>query len=174
MPKVATVPALSPIPNHAANRAREQGRGARSHDGFRTASIEERTAVLETRWEQTVPTLATSKDISDLRGEMRILENRLIKWGVGAGLALLAVFAAVFIANTARMDALDAKLETSVAKLDTKLETSIGKLDAKIDALAARQDARMDALDAKIDRLDAKIDARFDTLMVELRELRTK
>jgi len=110
-----------------------------------------------------VPTLATSRDISDLRGEMRNLENRLIKWGVGAGIALLAVFAAVFIANTARMDALDAKLESSVSRLD-----------AKIDALAARQDARMDALDAKIDRLDAKLDARFDAIMAELREQRSK
>jgi len=185
MAKTATAPALSAIPTHTARGVREQGR-------FRTASIEERTAALEARWEETVPTLATSKDISDLRGEMRNLENRLIKWGVGAGIALLAVFAAVFIANTARMDALDAKLETSIGKLDAKLETSVGKLDAKLEQSVSKLDARIDrldekidsrfdallvrqnALDAKFDRLDAKLDARFDAIMTELREQRGK
>jgi len=117
----------------------------RSHGGYRDASIDERVAVLETRWEETVPTLATSKDISDLRGEMRSLENRLLRWGVGALLTLLAVFAAVFIANTARMDALDAKL------------------DSRFDTLTARQD-----------KLDAKIDSRFDALMAELRAIRER
>jgi len=65
-----------------------------------------------------VPTLATSRDISDLRGEMgeirgemRNLENRLIKWVVGAGLALLAVVVVLFTANTARIDKLDAKID---------------------------------------------------------------
>jgi len=163
MAKTATAPLAHSLAQSVAHNAREQGRGSRSQGGFRTVSIEERTAALEARWEETVPTLATSRDISDLRGEMRNLENRLIKWGVGAGIALLAVFAAVFIANTARMDALDAKLETSVGKLDAKIETSVGKLDARIDRL-----------DAKIDRLDEKIDSRFDAIMAELRELRSK
>jgi len=130
MPKTATA-AGPQILAQAARPAREQGRGARSHGGYRDAPVEERVAVLEARWEETVPTLATSKDISDLRGEltgeMKNLENRLLRWGVGAVLALLAVLAATFAANTARMD-----------------------------SLAARQDARMDALDAK---LDARFDA---------------
>jgi len=156
MPKTATAPALSPLPAHTARGAREQGR-------FRTASVEERTAALEARWEETVPTLATSKDIS-------ALENRLMKWVIGAGLALLAVFAAVFIANTARMDALDAKIDASVGKLDTRIDRLDAKIDSRFDALAARQDA----LDAKFDRLDAKMDARFDAIMAELREQRGK
>jgi len=175
-----TAAALSSIPaaTHTAS-AREQESGAAKQGGFRTASIEERTAVLETRWEETVPTLATSKDISDLRGEMRNLENRLLRWGVGAGIALLAVFATIFIANTARMDALDAKLETSVGKLDAKLDASVGKLsdrmdrlDARMDRLDAKLDARFEALMARQDALDAKLDARFDALVAELRELR--
>jgi len=149
MPKTATAPAA---PYFHAKPAREQARA-------RTASIEERTAVLETRWEETVPTLATSRDISDLRGEMRNLENRLIKWGVGAGIALLAVFAAVFIANTARMDALDAKLDSRIDELKSDVRET---------------NARMDRLDARIDRLDAKLDARFDAIMAELREQRGK
>jgi len=161
MAKTVAAPALSSIPAYTARSAREQERGAAKQGGFRTASIEERTAILETRWEETVPALATRADISDLRGEMRNLENRLIRWGVSAGIALLAVFAAVFIANTARMDALDAKLDVSV-----------GKLDARIDKLDAKVDSRFDALVARQDALDAKLDARFDALMAELRELR--
>jgi len=126
MTKTATVPSPH-IYAQAVGSAREQGRRTRSHDGDSGAPVEERVAVLEARWEETVPTLATSKDISDLRGEMRNLENRLLRWGVGAVLALLAVLVATFTANTAR-----------------------------IDSLAARQDARMDVLDAKLDaRFDA-------------------
>jgi len=117
MAKTATA-AFPQSPAHVARDVREQGRGARQNNSYRNASIEERTAVLETRWAETVPTLATSRDISDLRGEMgeirvemRNLENRLIKWVVGAGLALLAVVVALFTANTARIDKLDAKID---------------------------------------------------------------
>jgi len=126
MAKTATAPTA---PYFHTKPAREQVRA-------RSVSLEERTAVLETRWEETVPSLATKRDLEHL-------ENRLLKWGIGAGIALLGVFAAVFIANTARMDALDAKL------------------DARFDTLTARQD-----------KLDAKIDARFDALMAEIRALR--
>jgi len=132
------VASLPQVPTREARTAREQERG-----GYRNASIEERTAVLETRWEETVPTLATNKDISDLRGEMRNLENRLIKWVVGTAIALVAVFVALFTANTQRMDAALAEL----------------KADSR-------------SMNARIDRLDEKIDSRFDALMAELREQR--
>jgi len=142
MAKTATA-AFPQSPAHIARDMREQGRGVRANNSYRNTSIEERTAVLEARWEETVPTLASKADIS-------ALENRLIKWGVGAGIALLAVFAAVFIANTARMDALDAKLDSALAEI---------KADNR-------------ATNARIDRLDEKLDARFDALMAEIRELR--
>jgi len=122
MPQAATLP----TPSHA----------PRSRAQPRTSSLEERTAVLETRWEQTVPTLATSKDISDLRSE-------LLKWGVGAVIALSAVFFALLDASTARTDSTLA--------------------DIKADGRATN---------ARIDRLDAKMDSRFDSLMAELRMLR--
>jgi len=148
MAQAATAP-LPLTPINGARDAREQEQGTRPSNSHRYTSLEERTAALEVRWEVTIPTLATKTDLINL-------ENRLLRWGIGAGIALLAVFAAVSIANTTRMDALDAKL----------------------DAVAARQDARMDALDAKvdrlnarIDRLDEKIDARFDALMAEIRAL---
>jgi len=155
MPKTATA-AAPQILAQAARNAREQGHDARSHGGYRDTPVEERVAVLEARWEETVPTLATSKDISDLRGElkgemselrgeMRNLENRLLRWGVGAVLALLAVLAATFAANTARIDSLAARMEQNTARLDS----------------------RMDAL-------DAKLDARFDALMAELRAIRER
>jgi len=165
MPTTATAPSPLIHAQAAARSAGEQGRSVRSHSGYRDAPVEERVAVLEARWEETVPTLATSKDISDLRGglrgemrelrgelkgemselrgEMRNLENRLLRWGVGAVLALLAVLAATFAANTARIDSLAARMEQNTARLD----------------------ARMDAL-------DAKLDARFDALMAELRASR--
>jgi len=151
MAQAATAPLpLSPV--HGAHDAREQERGTRPSNSTRNASIEERTTALEIRWEAIIPTLATKADVINL-------ENRLLRWGIGA--------AAVFIANTTRMDALDAKLDARFNALSARQD----KLDAKIDAVAARQDARMDALDAKIDRIDAKLDARFDALMAEIRAL---
>jgi len=135
--------ATAPLPTFAARNTREQVSAAHSHNVAGRGSIEERTAVLETRWEQTVPTLATKADLRDLG-------NRQLKWSSGAGIALLGVFAAVFIANTARMNVLDAKI------------------DARLDALTVRQGK----LNERIDKLDAKIDARFDALLAEIRALR--
>jgi len=108
MPQAATLPTQ-------AQRTQRRERGTVRH-----VPLEERVAVLETHAQQ----IATKADISDLRSEM-------IKWGVGAAIALFTAFAAMFIANTARID----------------------RLDAKIDAQAARQDARMDRLDAKLDTI---------------------
>jgi len=173
---------MRPVASQAATAPKfSQARKTTRERTVRHVPIEERVSVLETH----SPTLATRADISDLRSE-------IIKWGVGAVIALSAVFFALLAANTARtdgtladikadgramnarIDRLDEKIEASVAKLDAKLENSIAKLDAKIDALAARQDARMGALDAKIDRLDAKLDARFDALLSRQEKLDTK
>jgi len=163
MPATATAPSPLIHAHAAARSAREEGRGVRPHSGYRDAPIEERVAVLETRWEETVPTLATSRDISDLRGEMselrgeltgemKSLENRLLRWGVSAVLALLAVLAATFAANTARIDS----------------------LATRIDSLAAHMEQNTARLDARMDALDAKLDARFDALMAELRASRAR
>jgi len=114
MAKTATAPAAPFFKATPRRRASEPAQ----HATPRAASLEERTAVLETRWEETVPTLATSKDIAELRGEMRTLENRLIKWGVGGVIALAAVFFGMLAANTARIDRLDAKID---ARFDTLL-----------------------------------------------------
>jgi len=162
MAQAATAP-LPLTPVHGARDAREQEQSTRSSNSHRYDSLEERTAALEVRLEVIIPTLATKTDVINL-------ENRLLRWGIGAGIALLAVFAAVFIANTTRMDALGAKLDARFDALSARQD--------KLDAVAARQDARMDALDAKvdrlngrIDRLDEKIDARFDALIAEIRAL---
>jgi len=116
MPQAATLPTHSP---DARARPRAQPR---------TASIEERTAALEARWEETVPTLATSKDISDLRSEM-------IKWVVGAGLALFAAFAAMFMANSARIDTLATRTDARFDALDAKIDSRFDALMAEIRAL---------------------------------------
>jgi len=139
------MPHAATLPTHTPRRTRDT-RAAHSHNAARTASIEERTAVLETRWEETVPTLATSKDISDLRSE-------LIKWGVGAVLALAAVFFGMLAANTARIDRLDSKI------------------DSRIDGAIAELKADNRETNSRIDKLDAKLDARFDAMMAEIRAL---
>jgi len=96
----------------------------------RHVPVDERVSVLEARWEQTIPELATHRDISDLRSE-------IIKWVVGAGIALFAAFAALFIANTARIDALAARQDTRMDALDAKLDRLDAKMDSRFDALMA-------------------------------------
>jgi len=112
MAKAATAP-LPQVHSQAVRNVRSRG-------SYRTASIEERTGVLEARWEETVPTLATKADISDLRSE-------IIKWVVGAGLALLAVTVALFTANTARIDRLDAKIDARFDAIMAELREQRGK-----------------------------------------------
>jgi len=155
-PHAATLP-------QAASHARKSERAA-----VRSLPTEERVSVLEAQWDTLTPNLAKKADISDLRSD-------IIKWGAGAGIALFAAFAAMFIANTARIDRLDGKIDASVAKLDAKLEQSVASLNTRIDKL----EARIDRLDEKIDsRFDAlllrqdKLDAKFDALMAELRAQR--
>jgi len=145
MAKTATAPTAPYFPAKPAREPRRE----------RTASIEERTAVLETRWEETVPTLATSKDISDLRSE-------LIKWGVGAVLALAAVFFGMLATNTARIDRLD-------SKIDARMDAAIAEIKADNRAT----NARIDKLDAKLDSRIDKLDAKFDVMMAELRSQRS-
>jgi len=118
MPQAATLPTHA----HTPRRTRE------AH--ARTRSLEERVAVLETHSQA----IATKADISDLRSE-------ILKWGTGAAIALFAAFAALFVANTARIDRLDGKIDASVAKLDAKLEQSVAKLDARMDRLDTKLDA---------------------------------
>jgi len=88
---------------------------------FSTASIEERTAVLETRWEETAPTLVTKADLRE--GEVRLL-----KWGIGAGIALLAVVVALFTANTARIDSLAVRIDRLDEKIDARFDAIMVEL----------------------------------------------
>jgi len=119
----------------AASRSPEKSRG----------SLETRTTVLETRWEDTFPTLATKADV---RAESRGAETRMTLWIFGGALALAALLVPLLTANTARID-----------KLDTKIETSADRINARVDRLEEKIDARFE-----------KMDARFDELLGALRE----
>jgi len=181
MAQAATAP-LPLTPVNGAHAAREQERDARPSNSHRSASIEERTTALEIRWEVTIPTLATKTDVINL-------ENRLLRWGVGAAIGLAAVLTALFThsatrmdnalaANTAHMDSTLAahttRIDNALAANTARMDNAIAELKAESQAMNARidrLDSRMDRLDARIDRLDEKIDARFDALMAEIRAL---
>jgi len=141
MPTTATAP-LPVSPSLGERNEREPERGTGPRNNTRHASIEERTAALEVRWEVTIPTLATKTDVSNL-------ENRLLRWGIGAAIGLAAVLTALFTHSATRMD-------NAIAELKAESQT---------------MNARMDRLDSRMDRLDEKIDARFDALMAEIRAL---
>jgi len=146
MAQAATAP-LPLTPVNGARDTREQERGPHPRNGYRT--IEERTTALEIRWEAIIPTLATKTDVINL-------ENRLLRWGIGAAIGLAAVLTALFTHSATRMDNAIAELRAESQAMNTRID---------------RLDSRMDRLDARMDRLDEKIDARFDALMAEIRAL---
>jgi len=162
MPQAATLPTPSHTPRRPRN-TRETVRHAHAHNTPRAASIEERTAVLETRWEETVPTLPTQ---ADMRG--------LVLWIVGAAFTLALGAGGLWVSSNARIDQVNARLDTRMDSLEAKIESRIDKLDSRIDKL----DSRIDKLDSRIDKLAAKLDAlatqqagldaRLDALMAEL------
>jgi len=148
MPQAATVPRAA----HT-RRTRSPERHASAYNTPRAASIEERTAVLETRWEETVPTLPTQ---ADMRG--------LVLWIVGAAFTLALGAGGLWVSSNARIDQVNARLDTRMDSLEAKLESRIDKLDGRIDKL----DAKFDALAAQ----QAGLDAKFDAMLAELRAQR--
>jgi len=112
----------------------------------RVVPLEERVAVLETHAQQ----IATKADISDLRSE-------ILKWGVGAVVALSAVFFALLAASTARTDATLADIKADQRAMNARIERLDEKIDSRFDALLSRQD---------------KLDAKFDAVLAELRSQR--
>jgi len=126
--------------------------------------MEERTAALEVRLEVLIPTLATKVEVIDLRAEVRNLENRLIKWVVGAAIGLVAVFVTLFTYIAVRTD-------NAIEAQTVRTDNAIAAQAARTDNAIAELKADIRAMNARIDRLDSKIDARFDALMAEVRAL---
>jgi len=182
MPKAIS----APFPHAAAQpSAREHARAAKQ--AWHAQPIESRVSALEARWEETVPTLATR---SDVRGELRGVENRLIIWILGAAFTLLFAVLGIFLSgynsinerfdsvNTqihsinARFDSVNARIDSAVTEIRTETKASIAdlrdELRTEIRETNARMDARFERMDARFERLDSK----FDALMEELRSQR--
>jgi len=186
MPKTATIP-LPQVHAAAAPRSARQ-------EAWKAQPIEARISALEARWEETTPTLATRKDLSDLRtelvGSMGSLENRLIKWILGAAFgllfAVLGIFFSGYISLIGRIDSAVSELRTenraAVSELRTENRAVITELKEELRATNARMDARFERMETRLERIDAKfermdekferIDAKFDALMAELRAQR--
>jgi len=110
MAQAATAP-LPLAPVDGVHDAREQERSTRPRNIHRNASIEERTTALEVRLEVIIPTLATKADVINL-------ENRLLRWGIGAAIGLAAVLTALFTHSATRMDN---ALAANTAHMDSTL-----------------------------------------------------
>jgi len=188
MPKAATFP-LPQVQAAASSRMARQ-------EAWRAQPIESRVSALEARWEETTPTLATSKDLSDLRTELQssmgALENRLIKWILGAAFGLLFAVLGIFFSgynaligridsavtefraenrgsitelrteNRASIDELRVETRAAITNLKEDVRASIADLRAEIRETNARMEARFERMDAK-----------FDALMIELRAQRS-
>jgi len=148
MPQAATT--ARPRPAYAREHSRAQQASART----RTApTLEARTAILETRWEETVPTLATKADLS-------YLENRLTRWTLGAAITLVLGIGGLLVATNARIDQVNTRLDDLNARVDTRFE----KIDTRFDKI----DTRFDKIDARFE----KIDQTLNMLIEEMRAQR--
>jgi len=138
---------------HAEPRAREHTRATKPFS--RTESAEVRVAALEGRWEATVPTLAT---IADLRG----IENRLVKWVLGAAFGLLFAVLGIFFSG---YTSINARFDSITARFDS--------VNTRLDSTNSRIDSAVTELRAEIRETNARMDAKFDALMAELRSQRS-
>jgi len=133
---------------------------------WRTFPMESRVLALEARWEETIPTLAK---IADLRG----VENRLIKWVLGAAFGLLFAILGIFFSG---YTSLNARLDSAVSDLRAENRSAIA--DLKEDTRAAIADLKEDTrvsiaeLRTEIRETNSRMDAKFDALMAELRSQR--
>jgi len=178
MPTTATLPRQH-APTQAARAAREQEQApsARRTSHDRGTSLEVRTTVLEARWEETIPRLATKADISDLRGEMRGLENRLIKWVIGAALALVAVFTALFTYMGTQMSSaladqaarMEGALTAQATRMDNALADQAARTDTAIGSLETRLDNSITSLETRIDNSITSLATRMDNAIAELK-----
>jgi len=152
MPKTVAAASYPFAHAHAGASTRAHSRAAK--EPWSAQPIEARVSALEARWEETTPTLATRVDISDIRGELRGVENRLIKWVLGAAFGLLFAMLGIFFSGYTSVNA--------------RIDSVAAELRAEIRETNARMEARFEKVDAKFERMDAK----FDALMAELRSQR--
>jgi len=157
MPKAVAAPL--PSAPYVGPSPREHSRAAK--ELWQAQPIEARVSALEARWEETVPTLATSRDLSELRAELQGSENRLIKWVLGAAFGLLFAILGIFFSGYTSVNA--------------RIDSVAAELRAEIRETNARMEARFERIESKFERIDAKferMDAKFDALMAELRSQR--
>jgi len=168
----------APLPHAVAEpSAREHARAARQ--SWSAQPIESRVSALEARWEETVPTLATR---SDMHGELRAVENRLIIWILGAAFSLLFAVLGIFLAgyNTIneRFDSVNARFDSVNERFDSvnaRIDSVAAELRAEIRETNARMEARFEKMEARFEKMEARferLDSKFDALMSELRSQR--
>jgi len=161
----------APLPHAVAvPSAREHARAAKQ--ARRTQPLEARVSALEARWEETVPTLVTSRDLSELRTELKgdigALESRLIKWVLGAAAGVLLALAGVVSTTHSRFDSVNERIDSVNERIDSvneRIDSAVSELRTELRAEIREINARMEA---RFERLDSK----FDALMSELRSQR--
>ena len=80
---------------------------------------------------------------------------------VSVGIAVIAVTLTGFTILSARIDALENRLDARITAVETGL-------NARITAVAADSDAKIASLDRRVASLEASMDARFDAFEAEM------
>jgi len=86
----------------------EKPRPAPRSNNTQNASIDRRLTVLETKWEEVIPNLATKADLERGLGELRTdihkMDASIARWMLGTIIALIIGFGGMFFALQRNMD----------------------------------------------------------------------
>jgi len=150
-------------------------------------STETRLAIVETRWQDVIPTLATKSDLREattrlqaetalVRKDIKALEERLIGKVEAQGQhstdktnaleeRLIGKIEAQGQHSTDRTDALEERLTGKIEALDGRLEAVEGRLNGKIEAQGQQSTDRIKAVE---ERLTGKMDAMMNKIIIRL------
>jgi len=109
-------------------------------------STEERVSVLEARWEETIPALATKADLAEVNTSM-------VRWVIGAGASVLVAFIGLTLASHHSTNARFDQVNVRIDQLQSDTNARFDQVNARIDQLQNETNARFDQMNARLDRL---------------------
>ncbi|KXU38240.1 hypothetical protein AXK11_00950 [Cephaloticoccus primus] len=127
-------------------------------------STEERVSVLEARWEETIPALATKTDLAELRTELAQVKSDLVKWALGIAASVLVAFIGLLFAS-------HHSTNTRFDQVNVRIDQLQSETNARFDQLQSDTNGRFDQVNARIDQLQNETNARFDQMNARLDRL---
>jgi len=154
--QVVPAPARETVRTKEASQAVSQAEPA----PVQAKTADERIAVLETRWEETIPKLATKADLAEVR-------SGLVKWTIGVGAAILVGILSLLFAShhstNARIDSVSERIDSVSERIDSvnaKIDSAVAELRAE----NRETNARVDQVNQRLDQVNQRLDRLFELI----------